>query len=109
MTQKHDRTDFAFTSNVFDKLTDALSKMAHDDLTVEEWSLLVSIFAASAGRLEVENKTGRFSGVKVDGEKLGDPKGKGIEVLRKQLETARMPANPPGTPLKDMISPPKTP
>lgn len=108
MAEKHDRTDFAFTSKVFDGLIEALCKMADDGLPEEEWSLLLSVFAAAAGKLEVENETeGRFSGVMVDGGKIGNPTGKGIEVLRGQLQTARMPAYPPGMPPRDMVSPPK--
>jgi hypothetical protein len=110
MTQPSDTADFRFTGKDVDKLTKALSEIAHL-MSKEEWGLLLSIFAAAADNVELDkNKEGMFPGVTVDGGVIEDPKDKGVEALRKQLEKAYMPANKPrGGPLRDMVSPPKDP
>lgn len=110
MTETRDTTDFRFTSEDVEELIDALSRMAvSDHLPKGQWGLLLSIFAAAARSVDVEDETeGKFSGVKVEGGVIEDPRNKEVKELREQLRNARMPANPPGTPLKDMISPPKT-
>jgi hypothetical protein len=110
MTETPDAANFPFTGRDVDGLIDALSKMARH-LPKEQWGLLLSIFAAAADNVEVdEEKKGRFSGVTVDGGVIEDPEHKGVEALRKQLEEAYMPANAPhGGPLRAMVSPPKGP
>lgn len=111
MTGTPETTDFRFSSEDLEELTDALSRMAvRDHLPKEQWSLLLSIFAAAAGSVKVEDATeGKFPGVKVDGGVTGNPRDKEVKTLREQLRKACMPANPPGKPLKDMISPQKPP
>jgi hypothetical protein len=110
MTETRDTTDFRFTSEDVEELIDALSRMVvSDHLPKEQWGLLLSIFAAAAPSVEVEDETeGKFSGVKVEGGVIEDPKNKEVKELRKQLQKAYMPAKEPGAPLGDMVSPPKT-
>jgi hypothetical protein len=109
MTETPDTADFSFTNRDVEGLIDALSRMAVK-LPKEEWGLLLSIFAAAAVTLEVgeDGTEGRFSEVKVVGGVIEDPKDKRVVALREQLQKAHMPAKPPGAPLGDMISPPKT-
>jgi hypothetical protein len=108
MTETPDTEDFSFTSRDVTGLIRVLSSMA-GELTRGQWGLLVSIFATAAGNVEVgEDKTrGKFSGIKIDGGAITDPRNKKIADLRKQLQKAYMPGKPPGAPLNDMITPPK--
>jgi hypothetical protein len=110
MTETPDTADFSFTHRDVDGLIGALSRMAVR-LPKGEWGLLLSIFAAAAPNVDIgEDKTkGTFSGVKVVGGVIEDPKDKRVEALREQLQNAHMPAKPPGAPLGDMVSPPQTP
>ena len=110
MTETPDTADFQFTSEDVDELTDALSRMVvSDHLPKEQWGLLLAIFAAAARSVQVEDETeGKFSGVKVDGGVIEDPKNKGVKELRAQLRKAYVPGGPPEKPLRDMIQPPKT-
>jgi hypothetical protein len=115
MTETSETSDFSFSGRDFEELIRALSNMA-GELSKEQWGLLLSIFAAAASNVEVavskNERRGKFSGVKIDGGVvITDPKDKGIEELRKQLQKAYVPGNPPGTPpnmsLGDMVTPPK--
>ena len=111
MTETPDTpTDLQFTSKDFDGLVNTLSEIA-GTLTKGQWGLLLSIFAAAAGHVEVSpaKTKGKFSGVKVkDGKVIENPKGKEVEVLREQLRKAYMPGRPPSS-IGFMVSPPKTP
>jgi len=109
MTEIPDTANFSFTNRDVEGLIDALSRMAVK-LPKGEWGLLLSVFAAAAGNVDIgEDKTkGTFSGVKVAGGVIEDPKDKGVKALREQLQRAHMPAKPPSAPLGDMVSPPKT-
>ena len=102
-----DTVDFSFTNGDVEGLIDTLSKMAVR-LPKGEWGLLLSIFAAAAGTVDIgEDKTkGTFSGVEVPGGVIEDPKDKRVEALREQLQNAHMSAKPPGAPLGFMVSPP---
>lgn len=108
MTEAPETSDISFSRRDIDGLTDALSKMA-SQLTRRQWSLLVSIFAAAAANLEIDDDTskGTFSGVKIDGKPISGPKQKDVKELRDQLRKAHMPAKPPGKPLGFMVTPPK--
>jgi hypothetical protein len=110
MTEASDAPEFRFTREDFDELTDAVSRMAvSDHLPKGQWGLLLSIFAAAARSVEVENETeGKFPGVKVDGV-IEDPRNKEVKALREQLRGAHMPGNDPSGPLGAMVQPPKTP
>ena len=110
MTEASDPADVPFTEEDFEKRIDALSKMAHR-LTKGQWGILLSIFAAAAGNVNVDQDgTGwSFSGIEVDGGVIEDPRHKEVETLRRQLLKARMPAKPPGNSFGDMVSPPKAP
>jgi hypothetical protein len=110
MTETPDTANFSFTYRDVDGLIGALSRMAVR-LPKGEWGLLLSIFAAAAGNVDIgEDKTkGTFSGVKVVGGVIEDPKDKRVEALREQLQNAHMPAKAPGAPLGFMVSPPQTP
>ena len=110
MTETPDTVNFSFTNRDVDGLIGALSRMAVK-LPKGEWGLLLSIFAAAAPNVDIgeDNTKGTFSGVKVVGGVIEDPKDKRVEALRKQLQNAHMPAKPPGAPLGDMVSPPQTP
>ncbi len=108
MTETPDTDDVSFTSRDVTGLIRVLSNMA-GELTRGQRGLLLSIFAAAAGNVEVsEDKTrGKFSGIKIDGGGITDPGNKKIADLRRQLQKAYMPGKPPGAPLNDMIVPPK--
>jgi len=110
MTETSDTADFSFTHRDVYGLIDALSKMAVK-LPKAEWGLLLSIFAAAAPNVDIgeDDTMGTFSGVKVAGGVIEDPKDQEVEALRKQLKNARMPAKAPGASLGDMVSPPQTP
>lgn len=110
MTEAPETSDISFTRRDIDGLTDALSKMA-GQLTRRQWSLLLSIFAAAAGNLEIDDddtSKGTFSGVRIDGNPITGPRQKDVKELRNQLRQAHMPAKPPGKPLGFMVTPPKT-
>jgi hypothetical protein len=109
-----DTSDFRFSPTALDRLIDRLAKMAkEEEVSKEQWSLLVSIFAAAPSSVEVEargnERRGKFSGVKTEGV-ITDPKDKEVTVedLRKQLRKAYMPAKEPGAPLGDHIVPPNS-
>ncbi len=109
MTEMPEMKNFPFTNRDIEGLIDALSKMAVDaHLPKGQWGLLLAIFAAAANHVEISaNKTqGKFSGIKVDGGVIDDPKDKGVEELRKQLQNAYMPGRPP-TSIVSMVTPPK--
>jgi hypothetical protein len=109
MTEAPETSDISFSRRDIDGLTDALSKIA-GQLTRRQWSLLVSIFAAAAGNLEIDDddtSKGTFSGVKIDGNPITGPRQKDVKELRDQLRKAHMPAKPPGKPLGFMVTPPK--
>jgi hypothetical protein len=108
MTEPRDTADFLFGKEDAERLIDALSKMAHrDHLPKRQWGLLLSIFAAAAGHVEVsgDETEGTFSGIKVDGGVIEDPEGENVEALREQLQKAYMPGPPP-TSIVSMVSPP---
>jgi hypothetical protein len=110
MTETPSATDFQFTYEDFEGLIDALSKMAIG-LPKGQWGLLLSIFAAAAGHVEVSEAKpeGKFSGVRVkDGKVIEDPRGKEVRALREQLQKAYMPGRPPNS-IGFMVSPPKSP
>ena len=111
MTETPDTADFRFNREDFEELIDAVSRMAvSNHLPKEQWGLLLSIFAAAAGHVEVsgDETEGTFSGIKVDGGVITDPGNKTVRELREQLQKAHMPAKRPGAPLGSMVSPPKT-
>lgn len=111
MTETPDTSDISFSHRDVEGLITALSKMAgQGQLTRGQWGLLLSIFAAAAGDVEVgEDKTkGTFSGVKIDGGAITYPRNKDVKELRNQLRRAHMPAKRPGAPLQSMIVPPNT-
>jgi hypothetical protein len=111
MTETPGTTNFRFTSEDVDELTDALSRMVvSDHLPKEQWGLLLAIFAAAARNAEVEVETeGKFSGVTVlGGAVIEDPKDKKVKELREQLRKAYMPGGPQQKPFGDMVQPPKT-
>jgi hypothetical protein len=107
MTETPDTSDISFTKRDVDGLINALAKMA-GQLTRGQWGLLLSIFAAAASNVELdEDKTkGTFPGVKIDGGMVTVPRNKTVVDLRKQLRAAHMPARKPGAPLQTMIVPP---
>ena len=110
MTETPGTDDIRFTNEDFDGLINALSGMAVR-LPKGQWGLLLAIFAAAAGHVEVSEAKpeGVFSGVKVkDGKVIKDPEGKGVEALREQLQKAYMACKPPDS-IGFMVSPPRTP
>jgi hypothetical protein len=102
-----DTDDFPFTRRDAEGLIDNLSEIVVK-LPKAQWGLLLAIFAAAAGHVEVSaDKTeGKFSGVKVDGGVISDSKGRDAEELRKQLRETYMPGSAP-TSIVSMVTPPK--
>jgi hypothetical protein len=106
-------TPGTFTHRDVEELTLALSKMAvHNHLPREQRDLLLSIFAAAKGHVEVgeDDTKGTISGAGVKrGGVIEGPEGKEVEALRNQLLNAYMPGGPPTGGSQAMVSPPKGP
>ncbi len=109
MTETPDTTKSPFSTGYVEELTYALSKMAvHDHLPREQWSLLLAIFTAAAGRVEVsgDETEGTSSAAEGEGGRVNEePENKEIEALRNQLLKAYTPGPAPGPPDGDMVSP----
>jgi len=103
--------NFSFTKDDILDLTNELSKFAKEkELSKEQWSLLLAIFATAADHVEVERGStrGKFSGIAIRGnadQEVESPARKTVEELREQLRGAYVPGEPV-TPIMDCIVPP---